>query len=195
VSERTEGVGGAAPGQARHARIEKAKEVAADEFRRYLIAFVYILVLLGMFTMHQEITLRAHGGESKALPFAPHGFAIVNALVLAKVALVVEALRLGHRVRPEPLIWPILLESLILAVMFVAMHYVEHIVGGWIHGEALAKSVPMIGGGGAVGVFFATFSFFVAMIPFVGFRLITLAVGWPRMRGILFGGKGDGARG
>lgn len=168
-------------------RLEKAKEIAADEMRRFLISAAYIFVILGLFTVHEEIALRTHGGMSQAIPFAPHGFAIVNALVLGKVAIVVEGLRLGHRVKPHPLIWPILLESLILAVMFIAMHYVEHLVGGWIHGESLAKSVPLVGGGGIWGVFFATFSFFVAMIPFVGFRQITLAVGWPRMREILFG--------
>jgi hypothetical protein len=191
----TDGAERGGSGAAGHARLEKAKEVAAEELRRYVISVVYIWVILGLFTVHEEIALRTHGAESKAIPFAPHGFAIVNALVLGKVALVVEGLRLGQRIKPRPLIWPILLESLVLAVMFIAMHYAEHIIGGWIHGEALAKSVPMVGGGGAVGVFFATFSFFVAMIPFVGFRQITLVVGWPRMREILFGGKGDGATG
>jgi hypothetical protein len=187
VSEGTDGAAGAAVSHGRHARIEKAKEVAADQFRRFIIAAAYIFVLLSMFILHEEIALRTHGGESKALPFAPHGFAIINALVLGKVALVVEELRLGHRVKPDPLIWPILLESLILAVLFVAMHFAEHIIAGWIHGEALAKSVPVVGGGGAWGVFLATSSFFIAMIPFVAFRQITLAVGWPRMREILFG--------
>jgi hypothetical protein len=67
------------------------------------------------------------------------------------------------------------------------MHVLEHAIGGWIHGESLAKSVPAIGGGGVSGVSFATFGFFVAMLPFCGFRQIALAVGWPRMRALLFG--------
>lgn len=181
-----DGTGGT--GGAGHDRLHHVKEVAADELRRYLISVAYIFVLLSMFTLHEEMALRTHGGESKAIPFAPHGFAIINALVLGKVALVVEQLRLGQRIRPEPLIWPILLEALTLAVLFVAIHYLEHLIGGWIHGEPLAHSVPMIGGGGIWGVAYATFAFFVAMIPFCGFRQITLAVGWPRMRAILFGG-------
>jgi hypothetical protein len=104
------------------------------------------------------------------------------------VALVVEELRLGQRWKSEPLIYPILLEALILAILFIAMHVLEHLIGGWIHGESLAKSVPAIGGGGASGVLFATFGFFVAMVPFCGFRQITLASGWARMRALLFGG-------
>ena len=178
-------------GQAGHEKLHKAKEIMVGEFRRYLVSAVYIFVLLSMFTLHEEIALRTHGGASQAIPYAPHGFALINALVLGKVALVVEELRLGERWRPEPLIYPILLESLILALLFVAMHVLEHVIGGWIHGDRLAKSVPAVGGGGAWGVFFATFSFFVAMIPFCGFRQITLAIGWPRMRALLFVGPAE----
>jgi len=176
------------PGHSRHDRLDRAKEVVVDQFRRYLVSTVYIFVMLSMFILHKEIALRTVGGASSAIPYAPHGFALINALVLGKVALVVEELRLGQRWKPEPLIYPILLESLILAVLFIAMHLLEHVIGGWIHGESLANSVPAIGGGGAMGVLFATFGFFVAMIPFCGFRQITLAIGWARMRALLFGG-------
>jgi hypothetical protein len=175
-------------------RLHKAKEVAAEELRRYLISVIYIFVLLGLFTVHEEIALRAHGGEPQSIPFAPHGFALVNALVLAKVALVVEQLKLGTRIKPSPLIYPIVIEALILAILFLAMHVLESVVAGWLHGRSLALSVPAVGGGGAIGVLFAGFSFFVAMLPFCGFRQITLAIGWPRMRAILFGGTAAAAR-
>jgi hypothetical protein len=177
----------------RHSRLNKAKEVVIDEFRRYVVAATYIWVLLGMFTLHEEIAMRTHGGVSQAIPFAPHGFAIVNALVLGKVALVVEDLQLGRRVRPEPLIYPIVIEALILALLFIAMHVLESLVGGWVHGQSLAASVPAVGGGGWVGVVFSAASFFVAMIPFCAFSHITRAVGWPRMREILFGAKPEPA--
>jgi hypothetical protein len=174
-----------------HAKLRKVKELVADESRSFMIAAIYIFILLSMFTVHEEIALRTHGGESQSLFFAPHGFAIANALVLGKVALVVEKLRLGHRIRPKPLIYPIVVEALILAVLFIAMHYVEHLVAAWIHGEALAKSVPMVGGGGAIGVVFSVVSFFVAMLPFCGFRQLTMAIGWPRMRELMFGTSAD----
>lgn len=175
-----------ASNQPAHGRLDHAKEVVVDELRKYLVSAAYIYVMLTIFVLHEEIALRTHGGASQAVPFAPHGFAIVNALVLGKVALVVEDLRLGHRIRSSPLIWPIVLESIILAVLFIAMHYIEAALGAWIHGVSLAKSVPMVGGGGAAGVAFALVSFFVAMLPFVAFRQLTLAIGWPRIRAILF---------
>jgi len=169
-----------------HGRLRQVRSAAAAGFRRYLISSAYIFVMLSSFTLHEEIALRTHDGVTQALPYAPHGFAIINALVLGKVALVVEELRLGQRWRPKPLIIPIFVEAVILALLFVAMHVIEGLIGGAIHGQALAKSVPAIAGGGAVGVCFATFGFFVAMVPFCAFRQITEAIGWPRMRALLF---------
>ena len=175
----------------RDGRLQRAKHVVMDELSRYMISFVYIWVLLGMFTLHEEIALRTHGGAKETIPFAPHAFALVNALVLGKVALIAEDLRLGARVKAAPLIYPILIEAFILAVLFIAAHLLESVVGGWLHGQMLASSVPAVGGGGLAGVLFSALSFFVAMIPFCAFRQITRAIGWGRMRAILFGPAWD----
>lgn len=173
----------ASNGDGVHGKLHRAREVLLDELRRFMLVFFYIWVLLSMFTVHEELALRTHGG----IPFAPHGIALINALVLGKVALVVVDLRLGQRVKKAPLIYPILIEAFILAVLFIGMHVLEDLVAGWLHGDTLAASIPAIGGGGLVGLFFAACSFFVAMIPFSGFIQLTHAIGWPRMRGLLFG--------
>ena len=175
-------------GEAGQSRLQKAKHVAAEEFRRYLIAFLYLYVLLGVFTVHEDMVLR-----ERSLGLAPHGWALVNALVLGKVMLVAEQLRLGTRIKPNPLIYPIVIEAFILSVLFLVIHVLEHVVTGMIHGEALAASIPMIGGGGPLGVAFAAFSFFVALIPFCGFRQLSRAIGPERMRALLFGPPPQGA--
>ncbi|MEO3474117.1 hypothetical protein AAFN86_19775 [Roseomonas sp. CAU 1739] len=194
MSDPTTQQGEEAPtGSSRHERLEKVKHVAMEEFRSYVVATVYIWVLLGMFTLHEEIALRTHGGVTQALPFAPHGIALINALVLGKVALVVESLRLGSRIKAQPLIYPIVIEAFLLAALFIAMHVLESVIAGWVRGEALAASVPAVGGGGLAGLVFSTVSFFVAMVPFCAFRQITIAIGWPRMRALLLGPPPGGA--
>ncbi|MGE0226836.1 MAG: hypothetical protein AB7F35_26200 [Acetobacteraceae bacterium] len=167
----------------RHQRLETVKHVAAHAFYSYLVAFFYIWVLLAMFTMHEEIALRTHGG----VPFAPHGFALVNALVLGKIAMVVQDLRIGSRIKPTPLIYPIVIEAFLLAVSFIVMHVLENVVSGWMHGEALAASIPAIGGGGALGLFAAASSFFVAMLPFCACHYVARAIGTEQMRELLLG--------
>jgi hypothetical protein len=163
-------------------RMQKVKHIAAEEFRRYVISFLYLYVLLGVFTIHEDIVLR-----ERSLGLAPHGWALVNALVLGKVMLIAEDLRLGTRFKSSPLIYPIVIEAFILSVLFLAIHVLEHLIAGVIHGEALAASIPMIGGGGPKGVAFAGFSFFVALIPFCGFRQVSHAIGPERMRSLLLG--------
>lgn len=176
------------PDQGATSRRDWVKHAAADLFRRYLVAFLYLYVLLGVFTIHEEMTLR-----ERSISFAPHGWALVNALVLGKVMLIAEDLRLGSRIKAHPLIYPIVIESFLLAVLFIAIHVLEHLVTGRIHGEALAASVPLIGGGGFLGLTLAAFSFFVALIPFCGFRQVSRAIGPERMRALLFGPPPGGA--
>jgi len=189
------GTGRAAADRSRHDRIEKVKHIAAEQFRSYVVSFVYIWVLLGMFTLHEEMALRTLGGDKQTVPFAPHGFALVNALVLAKVAMVVVELRVGSRIKPHPLIYPIVIEAFLLAALFIAMHVLENVVSGFLHGQALAASVPAIGGGGFAGLVFAATSFFVAMIPFCAFQNFQVAIGRDRMHALLFGRPTEGAGG
>lgn len=162
-------------------RLQKAKHVLLEELHSYLLSFLYFWVLLGTFTVHQEIALREHD-----ISFAPHGWALINALVLAKVMVIVEKLRLGSRIVPHPLIYPIVIEAFILALLFIGIHVLEHVIGGLVAGEAVAASIPVIGGGGVLGLCLAALSVFIALIPFCGFRQLSLALGPGRLRSLLF---------
>lgn len=160
----------------------KAKAAIAHEAKRFLVMFFYLWALLGLFVLNEKITLRQHG-----IDFAPHGFAFINALVLAKVMLVAEDLDLGSRLQPRPLIYPILTEALILAVLFIVFHALEEMVVGLVAGKTFAASVPAIGGGGFVGLFCVSLILFISLIPYFGFRRITREIGADRMRELLLG--------
>ena len=106
-------------------RGRKVMERAIDEVRRFLVMFLYLWLLFGLFALYQRILLRQEG-----LNFTAQGFALINALVLAKVMLIAEDLKVGHWLRSRPLIYPILGESLIFTVVFICFHIVEHVVIG-----------------------------------------------------------------
>ena len=166
------------PGRAPH----HVREVVAEELRRFLVMFVYLWVLFGLFALHEDVVLREHG-----IGFAFQGVALVNALVLGKVMLIAEDLRLGHRVRARPLIVPITFESALLALLFIAVHALEKIIEGLIHGQTLAQSIPDFGGGGMQGVMCVAAILFVALIPFFAFRHLSHALGDGQIKAILFG--------
>jgi hypothetical protein len=169
------------------------RERAVEEVRRFLVMFLYIWMWFALFGVYERILLRLHG-----IGGVSQGFALFNALVLAKVMLVAEDMKIGRWWRAHPLIYPILTESFAFAVVFIVFHVVEEIVVGVIKGETVAASVPVIGGGGLAGLFSVALLYFVALIPFFAFRNIGREIGERRLNAMLFGsrqgGSEDGAR-
>lgn len=156
------------------------KQRVTEELRRFFVMFLYLWVLFGLFILNERIILRQHG-----ISFSSQGFALVNALVLAKVMLVAEDMNLGHWLRGRPLIYPIVHESFVFAVLFIGFHVVEHVVVGWLKGATVAGSVPAIGGGGFSGLLCVTLILFVALMPFFAFRNVDRALGPGRLRALL----------
>jgi hypothetical protein len=171
------------PGHA-NGRGHSLKERAIDGVRRFVVLFVYLWLLFGLFALHERIILRENG-----LDFTRQGLALVNAFVLAKVMLVAEDLNLGRwlqRRRP-PLIYSILYEACVFAVVFICFHVLEHAVIGLIKGKSVAASIPAIGGGGLAGLACVAAILFVALVPYFGFQNVSRALGPDRLNGLLFG--------
>ena len=145
-------------------RGHRFKEKAVHEGSRFLIMFLYLFVMFGLFTIHEFIILAQHN-----ISFTHYGFALVNALVLAKVMLVAEDLRLGRRFEDGPLIYPVLFKSLLFAILFIGFHVVEHVIIALWHGEGILQGVPEFGGGGIKGVFSVGVIMSVVLIPFFAF--------------------------
>jgi hypothetical protein len=135
-----------------------------------------------MFVVNQSIVLREHG-----IPFSTQGFALINALVLAKVMLLFEAFDPGRWLRRRPLIYPILFEAFLLTILFLIVHILEKAIEGLIHGRTLVESLPSIGGGSFVGLASVTVILVIALIPFFAFRNLGLVLGQDRLIALIFG--------
>lgn len=161
------------------------RERAIDEVKRFYVIAVYIWIWFALFNLHEQVLDRQSG-----INYVSQGFALFNALVLAKVMLVAEDLKVGRWWRAHPLIYPILTESLTFAVVFIVFHIVEHLVVGLVKGETVAASIPVIGGGGLAGLFSIAVLYFVALIPFFAFRNLGREIGERRLNAMLFGFAG-----
>jgi hypothetical protein len=153
---------------------------ALEEVRRFVVLFVYLWVLFGLFALHERVILHENG-----LNFTRQGVAILNALVMAKVMLVAEDLRLGRLKLRAPLILPILIQSCLFAVLFLAFHIFEHVIIGMIAGAAAAASVPAIGGGGLPGLACVSAILFFALIPYFAYANLGEVLGHDRLRALL----------
>ena len=67
------------------------KAKALREFRRFATMFAYLWVMFFLLQLHQYVIL-----AQRDIPFEQYGVGLINALVLAKVMLVAEDLRLGE---------------------------------------------------------------------------------------------------
>jgi hypothetical protein len=174
------GSGGTSPAHDEAAHSLKAK--AVEEFRRFVVLFIYLWVLFAMVVLNQGIILR-----EKGIPFTAQGFAIVNALVLAKVMLLFEHFDPGRWLRRRPLIYPILYEAFLLTVLFFIVHILEKIIEGFFHGKTVVESLPSFGGGGLVGLISVAVIMLVALVPFFAFRNLSLLLGPDRLSLLIFG--------
>jgi len=178
---------GSQNGTVTRGRARGLKQRAVEEVRRFFVLFLYLWVLFGLFVLNESIILRQHG-----IDFEAQGFAVFNALVLAKVMLVAEDLNLGRWLDRRPLIYPILHDALLFTVLFIAFHVAEKVAIGLAHGQSARSSVPAIGGGGLAGLLCVAVILFVALIPFFAFRNFSRALGADRLNALLFGTSTEG---
>jgi exosortase/archaeosortase len=61
------------------------KQKPYEGLKSYLILACYLWAVFALLVLYRSVILSEHG-----IPFAPHGLALVNALVLAKVILVAQ---------------------------------------------------------------------------------------------------------
>src|SRR5271155_6075067 len=93
------------------------KERAFDEFKRFIVIFLYLWVVFGLLSIHKTLVLsRNH------LDYPEHAFAIINALIFGKVLLVGEHFHLGTRFKDRPLVYPVLHKCFIFTVVLFAFH-------------------------------------------------------------------------
>ena len=78
------------------------KEKATHQLREFLVITIYLWALFALLVINQSVVL------ARAEPdYQGHGFAIFNALMLAKVLLTGEDLKFGTRFKDKPLLYSI----------------------------------------------------------------------------------------
>jgi hypothetical protein len=151
------------------------------EFKRFLLIFSYLFVVLMVFELNQAVALAQHGISIRA-----QGFALINAFVMGKVVMIGEGFNLGSNFKDRPLIYPILHKALLFTFLLLGFHIAEKVIGGVINGRTVIDSIPAIGGGTVTGVVSVVTLVFVLLIPFFSFREFGRVIGEPQLWALLF---------
>jgi hypothetical protein len=143
-----------------------------DEFRRFMVMFVYLWLILGLFVLSEAVVLKRTD-----MSFVAQGFALINAAILAKVMLIAEDLKLGRQFDRLPMLYSIVLKSGLFGIVFIAFHIVEKLVIAKVSGHPLGPAVFSIGGGTWSGMACVWAIMTVSLLPFFALREIGLALG------------------
>lgn len=162
----------------------KIKETAIAETKRGIAIALYLWLLLSVFELHRLSVLR--GIHLNSLVDYRFGLAAFNALILAKVILIGQALRAGRQLSEKPLIYATLLKSALFALLLICFEIVEETVSGLVSGKSLAASIPQLGGGGLEGAVLVGILAFIALIPFFFYTEVQTVIGKEKMRSLLF---------
>jgi hypothetical protein len=165
--------------ESKHAAL---KEKAKEELRLLLLVTVYLGVLFWAFLTYRRLISREMGVTT-----FHYGFALIEAVVIAKVILIGRAMGLGKGGTGRALAFSVLRASFVYALLIAAFAVVEHIVEGLIHGKNLVQSLAEIGDHNIDEILARALVLFVTLIPFFAIWKLDEHLGERRLFEIFFG--------
>lgn len=140
------------------------KEKVIEEFKLYWVIVIYLGLMFSAAAWGRRLISAEYG-----ISYLHHGAALIEALILAKVILIGQAMRLGKRYEGEPLILSVLVKSVVFAVFVAFFSVIEHLVEGLIHHETWGRIAHGLVSSGRNEIIARTLMILVAFIPFFAF--------------------------
>jgi hypothetical protein len=157
------------------------KQKILHELVNYWIIVLYMAFFFGVFTTYRRLLLAHY-----QIDYAEYGISVIRALVLAKVVLVAETLRLGRRFEDKPLVVPTLYKTLLFAICMALFSVAEELVRSFIHGEGLAAAVDEVMSQLHLEWLARALVVFFAFIPFFAVREMGRVLGEGVLRKLFF---------
>ena len=177
-----ENVANAAARSAEAGNKKSLEERARGDLEKYVVITAYLWLLFALFSLHKQL-VQGHGVSTWQ-----QGFAILNALIFAKVILIGQALEVGKRLERRALVWVVLGKSLIFAILLLAFHIAEEAIRALFKGQPLADSLADFGGSLPSLLAYAAI-FFVALSPFFAFQEAARVLGGGALWNLFFHGS------
>jgi hypothetical protein len=154
----------------------KLKQRISHEFGEFVRVFLFLAPLFFAFATYRMAILKDFGGK-----YFAYGAALVNALLLSKIILIGEYLKLGKRQECKPLLYSTFYKSFVFTVLVAVFHVLESTVKGLLHREGMAGAFTELRGLGIGEVLARSLVMFCAFIPFFALRETARVVGERRL--------------
>jgi hypothetical protein len=148
------------------------KQKILHEMIEYWITVLYMALFFGVFSNYRRL-IQAH----LQISYEDYGISVIKALVLAKVVLVADSLRLGRGFEDKPLIVPTLYKSFIFTVCVTLFNVIGSMIGCFIHGIGPMEAVDELMSGFNYEWLARALVVFFAFIPFFAVRELRRVLG------------------
>jgi len=147
-----------------HTGTHTLKEKAIEELRMFWVIAVYLAVMLAAFTWYRRLVLSESG-----ISYFHYGSAVIEALILAKLILIAQALGVGKRYEGSHLIVSVLFKALTFGIFIAIFGMLEHVVEGLAHRETWEQIGQRVVSAGRGEILARTVMIIVSLIPFFAF--------------------------
>jgi hypothetical protein len=110
----------------------KVRQVVVRELEEWIAISAYLAFFFCALVTYSKLLLgRFH------ISYFDYGSALINALVIAKVILIGEALHLGRKHESKPLFLSTVYKSFLFGLLVFAFHIVEEVIRRLVHGQEI----------------------------------------------------------
>lgn len=153
------------------------KQKLIHELTEYWINVAYLSLFFGVFVTYRRLILAEY-----EIIYGDYGIALIKALVLAKVIMLGDMMRLGRRLEDRSLLVPTLYKSAVFSVWVAVFTALEHMIKSLLHGSGLAGGLDELVSKGMYELLAGSLVIFFAFIPFFAFRELERVLGEGKMR-------------
>jgi hypothetical protein len=154
------------------------KQKAVHELKDFAVISFYLAFVFCALVTYTMLLLKKY-----EISYLNYSFALINALVIAKIILIGEWARLGKEAEVRPLYQSVLYKSVVFGVLVFAFHFVEEFVKRLIHHEPFGTVLQKIDFDDLIS---RSIVIFCAFVPLFAFRELGRVMGEDKLHAFFF---------
>ena len=157
------------------------KQKAIQEGKEMLVIFLYLSVFFCTFLSYRRLVLHEVG-----IVYFHYGFALLKALVLAKVILLGQGVKFGRKYDDRVLIVSTCFKVVLFRIFYLAFEILEHVIGSLLHHKTVMDALHEMIGVGRDELLARTLVILFALFPFFAFTEVGRVLGEGRLYEMFF---------
>jgi hypothetical protein len=155
------------------------KQKALHELREFVTLSIYLAVFFCALATYRMLLLREFNVDTLT-----YAFALINALVVAKVIMIGEYVKVGRRHESKPILVSAVWKAFVFGLLVLAFHVVEEVIKHLVHGEGFSASFSEVRMDDLLGRSLVVFCTFITLFGFREFRRV---LGEEKFHAMVFG--------